>query len=61
MKYGAVETLLLSKDTDKSTEKKLKESAENTGATVEIISTETEEGQQFKNIGGIGAILRFKV
>lgn len=37
------------------------EQAENTSAKVEIISTETQEGSQFKEIGGIGAILRFKL
>jgi peptide chain release factor subunit 1 len=36
--------------------------AEYTNATVEIISTETEEGQMLKNsFGGVAAILRFKV
>jgi peptide chain release factor subunit 1 len=36
--------------------------AEATGAEVELISTETEEGSQlFKAFGGIAALLRFKV
>ncbi|RLG16220.1 hypothetical protein DRN69_01390 [Candidatus Pacearchaeota archaeon] len=61
LKYGAVETLFLSKDTDKIIVKELKKMAESTGAKIEIISTETEEGQQFKNLGGVGAILRFRV
>lgn len=61
LKYGAVEVLLLSKDTDKLIAKKLKELAENTGANVEIISLDTEEGIQFKNLSGIGAILRFRI
>jgi peptide chain release factor subunit 1 len=35
--------------------------AEYTNAEVEIISSETEEGQMLKNsFGGIAAILRFK-
>jgi peptide chain release factor subunit 1 len=37
------------------------EGAEKTGAKVEMISTETREGYQFKELGGIGAILRFKL
>jgi peptide chain release factor subunit 1 len=38
----------------------LAEAAELTGAKVEMISTETPEGQQFKSgFGGIGAILRY--
>jgi len=61
LKYGAVEILFLSKDCDKKVSKELKALAENIGAVVEIISTDTEEGQQFYNLGGIGAILRFKV
>ena len=59
--YGAVETLFISKDVDKNIAKELKLIAVNIGANVEIISTETEEGQQFYNLGGIGAILRFKI
>ncbi len=61
LKYGAVETLFLSKSLDKNIVKELRKMAENTGAKVEIISIETEEGQQFKNLGGIGAILRFEI
>ncbi len=60
LEMGAVATLFLSRDADKTISKKLKEMAENTGAKVEIISTETEEGQQFNNLSGIGAILRFR-
>ena len=33
----------------------------NTSVKVELISVETEEGQQFWNLGGIGAMLRFKI
>jgi stalled ribosome rescue protein Dom34 len=39
----------------------LKGLAENIGSNVEIISTETTEGEQFKNLKGIGCLLRFKV
>jgi peptide subunit release factor 1 (eRF1) len=61
LKYGAVETLFLSRDVDKAIVHELKKMAESTSSKIEIISTETEEGQQFKNLGGIGAILRFAV
>lgn len=60
LEYGAVDTLFLSKNLDKPTSKKLKELAVKSGAKIEIISIETEEGQQFNNLGGIGAILRYK-
>ena len=39
----------------------LMKQAESTGAKVEMISTETREGFQFKELGGLGAILRFKL
>ncbi|MEK6918006.1 MAG: peptide chain release factor aRF-1 [Nanoarchaeota archaeon] len=61
LEYGAVDTLVISKEINKFLAKELVKLAENIGASVEMISTETEEGQQFKNMGGIGAILRFKV
>ena len=35
--------------------------AAKTGAKVEIVSEDTEEGQQFKHIGGVGALLRFVI
>ncbi len=38
----------------------LQELADTTGAKVEVISNETEEGQQLKAFGGIAAILRFR-
>jgi peptide chain release factor subunit 1 len=59
--YGAVDTLFLSKTLDKILLKELKKIAESTSSKVEIISTDTEEGKQFENLGGIGAILRFKI
>jgi peptide chain release factor subunit 1 len=47
-------------DEFKSTLDEFQELAETTGAKVEIISIETEEGQQFMAFGGIAAILRFR-
>lgn len=45
----------------KSTIDELTELAKQTGVEVEIISTETEEGQQLLAFGGIAALLRFRV
>jgi peptide chain release factor subunit 1 len=59
--YGAVDTLILSKVINKKLAKELKTIAENTGSKIEVVSVDTEEGKQFENLGGIGAILRFKV
>jgi peptide chain release factor subunit 1 len=39
----------------------LLEQAEKMGAKVEIVSTETPEGGQFKELGGVAAFLRYKV
>jgi peptide chain release factor subunit 1 len=61
LEYGAVDILFLSKDCDRSLVKELKKVAEETGAKTEMISTETEEGKQFFNLSGIGALLRFKL
>ncbi len=61
LKYGAVDALFISQDYDKTLAKEFKKIAEDMGTTVEMISNETEEGQQFKQLSGIGALLRFKV
>lgn len=58
---GAVDTLYLSKKLKKSEIKDLEKKAQDTSAKIELISTDTEEGLQFFNLSGIGAILRFKV
>jgi len=47
-------------DEFKSTLDDFENLAEQKGANVEVISTETEEGQQLKAFGGIVAILRFR-
>jgi len=39
----------------------LVEKAKNLGTSVEFISVETREGFQFKELGGIGAFLRYKI
>jgi peptide chain release factor subunit 1 len=44
----------------KSSIEELAEKVKSRGGSVEVISTETEEGQQLVAFGGIGAILRFR-
>ena len=61
LEYGAVEILILSKDVEKKLAKELKEKAENISSKIEIVSLETTEGEQFFNLSGIGAILRFAI
>ncbi len=61
LNYGAVETLLLSKEISKEVSKGLIDIAKSTGAVVEIISIDNSEGEQFLNLSGIGGILRFRI
>ncbi len=61
LEVGAVDLLVLSKDIEKKIVGELSKMAKNTGAGVEMVSTETEEGKQFANMGGIGGILRFRI
>jgi peptide chain release factor subunit 1 len=61
IQYGAVDMLLMTKDYDKNKAKEIKSLAENIGSKIEIISIDTTEGEQFSNLSGIGAILRFKI
>ncbi|MBU2523047.1 MAG: peptide chain release factor aRF-1 [Nanoarchaeota archaeon] len=58
---GAADKLYISKDLDKYKIDELRRMAADTGAEVFFISTETDEGMQFKNLGGTGAILRYQI
>jgi len=61
LQYGAVDTLILSKQLDKEKMKELKKLAEEISAKVEIVSTDTTEGEQFQKLSGMGALLRYKI
>jgi len=61
LEYGAVEVLLLSKKLKKEEIRHYEKLAEETSVKVELISMDLDEGVQFWNLGGIGAILRFKI
>ncbi|MBT4257661.1 peptide chain release factor aRF-1 [archaeon] len=61
LQYGAVDILLLSRELDKTLMKDLRDTAINIGSTIEMISTETTEGDQFQKLSGMGAVLRFRV
>ena len=56
---GAVDTLLLSESLDDKILEELEDIAIQFNSTIKIISTETREGVQLRDIGKIGAILRF--
>jgi peptide chain release factor subunit 1 len=61
LEMGAVSTLIISTSIDKKTKKELEGLANRIASKIEYVSIETQEGIQFKNIGGIGAILRFQI
>ncbi|MBW3015226.1 peptide chain release factor aRF-1 [Candidatus Woesearchaeota archaeon] len=61
IKMGAVEVVLLSETLDDEMIEEFEAEAEKMGSTVEIISTETREGVQLKDMGKVAAILRYEI
>jgi len=61
LEYGAVEMLIISKDYNKTLAREFTKLAGEIDSKIEIVSTETTEGEQFNNLSGVGAILRFKI
>lgn len=61
LQYGAVDTLIVSEAFDKTLSKELKKIAEDIGSSIEFVSTETTEGDQFFKLSGIGALLRYRI
>lgn len=59
VKMGAVDTLLLSEALNDEAIEEFEKAAEVTGSDVRIISVETREGVQLREIGKISAILRY--
>jgi peptide chain release factor subunit 1 len=58
---GAVDVVLLSEDVDDSEIEMFEEKAENFSSKVEIISTDTREGVQLRDMGKYAAILRYEM
>jgi peptide chain release factor subunit 1 len=56
---GAVDILLLSEELDEDVIAELEGKADKMGSTVEIISVDTREGVQLRDMGKVAAILRF--
>jgi peptide chain release factor subunit 1 len=61
LEMGAVQKLIISTKIPKEIAKELAKKAESIAAEVYYVSDETNEGVQFKNISGIGALLRFVI
>jgi len=61
LEMNAVDLLLISENIPEDKIFELEEKAQVGGSTVKIISTETREGVQLRDLGGIAAILRFEI
>lgn len=61
LEMNAVDLLLISEDYNEEKIMQLDEIAQQGGAEMKIISTETREGIQLKNLDGIAAVLRFPI
>ncbi len=61
LEMNAVDTLLLSENLEENRIFELEEFAGKGSAVVHIISTETREGVQLRDLGGIAAILRYEM
>lgn len=58
---GAAEELLISSTNPENDIDEFRELANSISAAVHLVSEQTEEGVQFKNLGGYGARLRFRI
>ncbi len=61
LQQGVVATLLLSEELDEKTIDELEEIAKQFSTETRIISTETREGVQLRDIGKVAAILRYEI
>ncbi|MBI5871691.1 peptide chain release factor aRF-1 [archaeon] len=61
LKAGAVDILLVSEILDEEDVERLEEQAESTGARFYMISTDTMEGEQLRDLGKVAAILRYEM
>ncbi len=61
IRMGAADIVLLSDDLDEKVIEEYEAAAGQMGSTVELISTETREGVQLRDLGRVAAILRYEV
>ncbi len=61
LKMGATELILVSDDLDEEIIEDLEMQASEFGTDVKLISTDTREGKQLKDLGGFASILRYAV
>lgn len=61
VEMGAVDRLLISEDLDDDEIEEMEEQAEKLGTETIIVSTETREGVQLRDLGKVAAILRYEI
>ena len=61
LEMGVVDTLILSENLSEEKIQELEQSAAKTNVNIKLISTETREGVQLREIGMIAAILRYEI
>lgn len=61
LKMGAVDRVLISDKVEDETIEAFEEEAQKTGSEIVIISTDTREGVQLRDMGRIAAILRYEI
>jgi len=61
LEKGAVETLLLSESLEPKKIEQYEQTTQQYGTTIKIISTDSREGTQLKELGKIAAILRYAI
>ncbi len=61
LKMGAVDKLMVSENLSDPEIDEFEDEAEKVGTEVHIISTDTREGVQLRDLGGVAAILRYEV
>ena len=61
LKMGVVDTLLLSEDLPDEKIEEFENEAKPVGTNIKIISTQTREGAQLRDLGKVAAILRYEV
>ena len=61
LRSGAVDIVLVSEEVDEETLDLFEEESNLVGSTIEIISAETREGAQLRDMGKIAALLRYAV
>ncbi|MEK6854811.1 MAG: hypothetical protein AABX73_01175, partial [Nanoarchaeota archaeon] len=61
LEYGAVERVIIVESMDDKIIDEFEELASKSNSEFHIVSIDTQEGLQLKDLGGVGAVLRYQV